>query len=179
MQGAALSVPPRFAYRVIGAQGPSACSYGQFLVVAFIYLWQCCTSLMAWPVGTFCFKLYATKYVNIRWDFQLWGSVFQNCIHQLIAFDVVWVVGVCCDSDELGVICVFLCVLVWWLCVCMLLLLCCCICYFLFALLFCEVGCQHVCFSCAVCIGLLHVLCHGFVLSAMGCCWLLLVLWFL
>ena len=38
VQGAVLSVPPRFSNRVIIATGPSACSYGQNAIIAIVYL---------------------------------------------------------------------------------------------------------------------------------------------
>ena len=37
------------------------------------------------------------------------------------------------------------------------------------------IGCLRLSFGCAVCSGLLHVLCGEVVLSAVGCCWLLLI----
>ena len=39
VQGAVLSVPPRFSNRVIIAPGPSASSYGENAIIAFVYLY--------------------------------------------------------------------------------------------------------------------------------------------
>jgi len=65
VQGATLSVPPRFAYRVVGAQGPSACSYGKILAVAYVYLWHCCTLPVTWWFGTFRCHVYANSCATI------------------------------------------------------------------------------------------------------------------
>ena len=48
------------------------------------------------------------------------------------------------------------------------------VCVFVFVLS-CSFGCLRWSFGCAVCSGLLQVLCSEVVLSAVGCCWLLLI----